>query len=166
MRMRNRWSQAVRRRHRPTECIRERVVDPTSFGQMIARQAFIEAVHLDSPFHRSTLAADREAAPWLTRDGHDPKIDRRRESAIDGNLGFAGCPASVEKSRNGKRTARLILSARSPARKTEAAWVSMRLTGAPPWLAGSLKKPITGCCEASAVISVCPCRTATREAAY
>src|SRR5262249_7511330 len=61
--------------------------------------------------------------------------------------------ARVEKSRNEKRTARLILCARSPTRKTDAAWVSMRLTGVPSKLAGSLRKSMTACCESSAVIA-------------
>src|SRR5262249_36529224 len=97
MRMRNRWSRAMRCSHRQTECIGERLADLTGIGQIIQRLALIEAPHLDSPFDRFALAADREAAIESAGDGHYPKIDRGRKSAIDCNLGFASYPAFLQR---------------------------------------------------------------------
>ena len=65
------------------------VVDLAGRNEMIERLAVVEARHVDRPFHRLALAADREAIA-LTRNGDHAAIDSRRIGAVDLELGLAG----------------------------------------------------------------------------
>ena len=60
-----------------------------SIRQTIERRVLVEAAHLDRPFDRLAVAAERETAVRLARDRDDAAIDLRRERLVDLKLGLA-----------------------------------------------------------------------------
>src|SRR5271169_2392709 len=112
---------------------------------MVKGAFFIETPHVHGPFDRRAGARDRELSRSFTGDGHDAAIDFRRMGRVDGKLGLAGLFAFGKRRivEERKTYGAFDFSARSPARNTDAAWVSMRCTFCPPWLAGSPRKPNT-----------------------
>ena len=81
----------------------ERDVDAPRVGEMIERPGLVEAAHLDRPFDRLALAANREPPIGFSRDRNDTAIELGRIGAIDGDLGLAGGLALVERGKVEKR---------------------------------------------------------------
>ena len=79
----------MRFRHRAAERVRQPLIDLAALGQMVERLGLVEAAHLHRPFDRLAAAADGKAA-GPARDRHHAAIDRRRERAVDLDLGLAG----------------------------------------------------------------------------
>ena len=69
------------------ERIGEIVVD--LIGDVIERAVLVEPHHVDRPFDRLAVAADREPAVALARDGDDAAIKFRRQRPVDLDLGLA-----------------------------------------------------------------------------
>src|SRR4029077_3583721 len=88
---------AVRGSDGSPESIGDSLVDAPGFGKPIEGLAFVEAPHLDGPFHRLAFAADRKPPCGIAGNGHDAAVDRGRERAVDLDLGFASGPAFAER---------------------------------------------------------------------
>jgi hypothetical protein len=121
-------------------------VEAAGVGQAVELRLGREAAHLERVFDRGARAAEGEGAVGRAGDGDDAAVDRgggggvEREFAVEDRLAFfEGREVEVVV----LRTARLIFQAVSPARKTWAEWVSIRVTSAPPWVAGSARKAMT-----------------------
>ena len=89
------------------ERIGEVVVDLVR--QMIEGAVLVEAAHVDRPFDRRAVAADREPSVTRARDGHDAAINFWRERPVDLDLGFAGGFALFERGKIEKRKAHRAL---------------------------------------------------------
>ena len=93
------------------EAVRQREIDSAMVGETIERLGLVEAVHLDRIFDGFALAPERQRAVQFARDRDDAAIQPGANgrlasiSAVQASRRFS----SVEKSRNGKRTARLTL---------------------------------------------------------
>ena len=124
----------VRRRHRSAERIGELFIDlagggSAGAGRYVVQRLFsskrrISTAHSTVPVRRSGQA-ERELARGFAGDCEDAAIDSRRIGSVHRDLGLASPPAFLQRRIvPRKESARRVYSmARSPARKTEAAWV-------------------------------------------
>ena len=87
----------MRGHDRAGERICELGIDTALLGEMIERLRLVEAPHLDRPFDRLAVAAEREPPVRPARDRDHPPVERGRKRAIDLKLGLAGGLALVER---------------------------------------------------------------------
>ena len=78
------------------ECLGELRSDVAGVRQMIKRLAFVEERHFDGPFIGRALAIDLEICVPL-RNGNNPPIEVRRETAIDDQLLFTSLLSFLER---------------------------------------------------------------------
>ena len=87
----------VRRRNGAAKRVGERGVDTSGRGEVVEREALVEAAHLDRPFDRLPAPVERQPPVRLTRDRDDAAVDAGRGAAVDRKFGFAGGLALVER---------------------------------------------------------------------
>jgi hypothetical protein len=89
------------------ERIGEVVVDLV--GQMIEGAVLVEAYHVDRPFDRCAVAADRQPSIVRARDGDDATIKFWRQPPVDLDLHFTGAFALFQSGKIEKRKAHRAL---------------------------------------------------------
>jgi hypothetical protein len=92
----HRKRRTVRGGNRTGELVSDPLIDLAGVGEMIERRAFVEALHLQRPFHRLAVAIEGQMAGYIPGDRPYAAIDLRREHAVDPQFRLASRLAFVQ----------------------------------------------------------------------